>query len=243
MDADPDYQQLARDLRAQILRGEFDDGRPLPTEAELATQYAVSRHTVRRAFQDLVAEGLVSRTRGRGTFVRRAGDRFVRPMGSVEELLSLSEDTRIEVVQPLTRKVDLAGASRLRLATDVVYEIKFVRLHEEQRFCMTTVLLPSAAATLVADISQLQSVGALSSITIIGLLDARLAFPIAEAHQSITVGSLEPAEAQALGCDPLQPTLRVDRLYLDSNGDGVELAISQFLPGYYSYRSRLRREA
>ena len=37
------------------------------------------------------------------------------------------------------------------------------------------------------------------------------------------------------------PVLRVDRLYLDTDGECVELAISHFLPEHYSYRISLLR--
>ncbi|HTF52405.1 MAG TPA: GntR family transcriptional regulator [Pseudonocardia sp.] len=62
------YQSLAQLLRDAINQGSFANGRQLPTEAELVADYGVSRQTVRRALQELVAEGLVSRVRGHGTF-------------------------------------------------------------------------------------------------------------------------------------------------------------------------------
>ncbi|HWK27357.1 MAG TPA: GntR family transcriptional regulator [Solirubrobacter sp.] len=69
------YQLLASDLRRAVAAGHFDDGRGLPTEAELSTRHGVSRQTVRRALQELVDEGLIYRVQGRGTFARPDADR------------------------------------------------------------------------------------------------------------------------------------------------------------------------
>ena len=70
-------------------------------------------------------------------------------------------------------------------------------------------------------------------MTIIALLDARLPAPIAEADQSITVAPADPATAAQLGCAAGDPLLRIDRLYSDTAGRPVELAISHFLPELY----------
>ena len=78
-------------------------------------------------------------------------------------------------------------------------------------------------------------------MTVIGLLDRRLEHPISEAEQSITAAGAEREVARDLGCEEGRPLLRVDRTYLDTRGEAVELATSHFLPEYYSYRVRLRR--
>ncbi|MCU1642930.1 MAG: putative GntR family transcriptional regulator, partial [Nocardia sp.] len=93
--ADSSYQLVARELKVQILQGAFDGGRQLPTEVELANDYSVSRQTIRRAFQDLVAEGMVYRVPGRGTFTQTAHSGYVRQVGSIDDLMGLSEDTRM----------------------------------------------------------------------------------------------------------------------------------------------------
>ena len=64
---EPLHDQLTSKLRA--LAGEIGVGSRLPSEAELGSQYAVSRTTVRRAVQTLVDEGLVVRRQGVGAFV------------------------------------------------------------------------------------------------------------------------------------------------------------------------------
>ena len=84
--------------------------------------------------------------------------------------------------------------------------------------------------------------GAVSAYTIIGLLEPHLRYPIAEAAQSITVApSRRPMSPRRWACEPGHPMLRVDRLYSDSSGTPVELAVSQFLPEQYTYRVTLRR--
>ncbi|NLX08007.1 MAG: GntR family transcriptional regulator [Phycisphaerae bacterium] len=66
----PRYLALKADLRDQILRGRIAQGSQIPPEHELCRRYGISRNTVQRAVRDLVREGLVTRHRGRGSFVR-----------------------------------------------------------------------------------------------------------------------------------------------------------------------------
>jgi GntR family transcriptional regulator len=236
------YTALAREVRSRILHGDYADGRRLPTEAELAARHGVSRQTVRRAFQDLVAEGMVYRVPGRGTFVTRRDGAYLRQFGSIDDLMGLSEDTRMDVTAPLRRLVDVTAASRLRLADDVVHSLTFRRSHDGTPFCVTTVSVPPAVGAVLASVPALTAAGASGGTTIIALLDARLPAPIAEADQSISVGVADPATAGQLGCRAGEPLLRIDRLYSDTAGRPVELAVSSFLPELYSYRIKLRRD-
>jgi GntR family transcriptional regulator len=235
----PAYQVLREQLRDEIAAGRYSDGARLPTESELVAQHGLSRQTVRRAFQDLVAEGAVYRVPGRGTYASEPG-RYLRQLGSIEDLMSLSDDTTMEVLAGLRRRVDVDAASRLRLDDDVVYSVVFRRLHDGVPFVSTTVhLVPSAAQPVLT--SSALADGAVGTHTVIGLLEPHLAEPIAEAAQSITVAPADAAVANAVGCEPGHPMLRVDRLYSDSSGSPVELSVSHFLPEQYTYRVTLRR--
>ena len=240
----PAYQTLYQRLRAELAAGAYRDGTRLPTESELVAEHGVSRQTVRRAFQELVAEGLVYRVPGRGTYAcdgaELAGHRYLRQLGSIEDLMSLSDDTTMEVLSGLRRRVDVEAASRLRLDDDVVYSVAFRRLHDGVPFVLTRVHLPEPVARSVLAAPELAD-GAVSTTTIIGLTEPHLSAPIAEAAQSITVSQADAAVAAAVGCDVGHPMLRVDRLYSDTSGHPVELAVSHFLPEQYTYRVTLRR--
>jgi GntR family phosphonate transport system transcriptional regulator len=63
------WRQIADALEGEIAAGRLAQGAQLPTEAVLATRYAVNRHTVRRALSALAERGLVRASQGRGTFV------------------------------------------------------------------------------------------------------------------------------------------------------------------------------
>ena len=64
-----------------------EPGSPAPSERELVQHFGVARMTVRQALDALVAEGLLERVPGRGTFVaRRAGDLDRRLLSYTEEM-------------------------------------------------------------------------------------------------------------------------------------------------------------
>ena len=235
----PAYQVLQQRLRDEIAAGVYRDGVRLPTESELVAQHGLSRQTVRRAFHDLVAEGVVYRVPGRGTY---ASEAYMRQLGSIEDLMSLSEDTTMEVLQGLSRGVDVDAASRLRLDHDVVYTVVFRRLHDGIPFVVTSVHLPEQLARLVLDSPGLAA-GAVGTNTVIGVLEPHLGSPIAEAAQSITVAPADEQVAAELGCEAGHAMLRVDRLYSDTTGTPVELSVSYFLPEQYTYRVTLRRSS
>ncbi|RMI12527.1 GntR family transcriptional regulator [Cellulomonas triticagri] len=133
----PKYRELAEQLREQYAQAPV--GTPTPSERQLADDTGVSRMTARRAIDELVRSGLLTRAVGRGTFV-------TQPAMSVPlRLTSFTEDMRarghvpssrvlgLEVVRADERVAGVFGTvvgarvtllSRLRLADDVPMAIE-----------------------------------------------------------------------------------------------------------------------
>ena len=65
----PLYREVKRRITRSLRDGDWSQGQPLPSEAQLAVRYGVSMGTVRKAIAELVAERLLVRHPGRGTFV------------------------------------------------------------------------------------------------------------------------------------------------------------------------------
>lgn len=64
LDHAPAYQRLSGEIRRRIVARDLPDGLALPTETELARQFAVNRSTVREALRNLESAGLLTRRHG-----------------------------------------------------------------------------------------------------------------------------------------------------------------------------------
>ncbi len=65
----PAYRQLVEQLSQQILSGELPPGTTLPPIRTVSTELGVSVITVRNAWEDLIADGLIESRAGSGCFV------------------------------------------------------------------------------------------------------------------------------------------------------------------------------
>ena len=65
----PVYFQLKNDLVKKIAKGVWKPGECIASERELCEIYSVSRMTIRQAIGELVQEGVLTRLKGKGTYV------------------------------------------------------------------------------------------------------------------------------------------------------------------------------
>jgi GntR family transcriptional regulator len=240
---DSAYRQLAADLRQAVTAGRYPPGQRLPTETELIASTGLGRQTVRRAFQELVSEGVIYRVRGRGTFAVPGGHRYLRSFGSIDDLMALSLDTELEVVEPLHVMASVEVAGRLAASDDLVMTISFLRLHDGVPFCYTRVHVCMEIGRRLRSLPELDALtepGARASFTIISLVDRVSDRPIHNAEQTATAVAASADVAHRLGCSAGQPVLRIDRLYRDRELQPLELAVNHFHPDRYSYRLQLR---
>lgn len=68
-DKEPIYLQLRDRLVELILDGDLQEGEPLPSVRQIASEQRINPITVSRAFQIMVDEGLVEKRRGLGMYV------------------------------------------------------------------------------------------------------------------------------------------------------------------------------
>jgi GntR family transcriptional regulator len=86
---DPIYEQIVKQLKAQIIGGELGEGDALPSIRKLAQDLAISVITTKRAYEELEREGFIDTVGGKGTFVAAQNREFLREkrMRMVEEKL------------------------------------------------------------------------------------------------------------------------------------------------------------
>ncbi|ARN73445.1 GntR family transcriptional regulator [Oceanicoccus sagamiensis] len=97
----PLYYQMYTLLKNRILDGSIAHGTQMPTEQQLAEAFNVSRITAKRAMDELAAEELVERRRGKGTHVTHHynPEPVQAPLtGMLQKLASMGRDTKIKVL-------------------------------------------------------------------------------------------------------------------------------------------------
>lgn len=125
----PHYKRIYEDLRAQIADKVYVSGDLLPSEHALCKTYGVARLTVRRALEQLVADGFIIRHQGKGSVVKGTpkGVGILSLVSTTSALDSPNLTTRI-VTKPVLRKWTEAFAFSIEKEEEAAGCIYFERL-------------------------------------------------------------------------------------------------------------------
>ncbi len=122
----PVYVQIRERLREEITSGSMKRGEKLPAEHELATQFSVSRMTIRESIEDLVNEGLLYRRHGVGTFV--AFPHLQRDHTRLTSFFDKAQDEGIDVRATLLRLEVIAATPPVAKALDLSPRSQVIRV-------------------------------------------------------------------------------------------------------------------
>jgi DNA-binding GntR family transcriptional regulator len=234
--AEPLYHQTAGVLRARIAEGVWKEGDRLPPEWQLCEEFGVSTITMRRAVATLVAEGLVARLQGKGTFV--TSDHAI--VQGPPQLTSFTEDLRQRGWEPSARvlSVDTQRAenwvsTKLGLPTTApVTRLRRLRMADG---------LPVALQT--AYLSALQFPGLerfdFSHESLYEVLSRRYGVKPGTATDIYRAGKVDQDEARILEVAADSAAFRVERLTTDSTGKRIELVESVIRGDRYTVVLRL----
>jgi GntR family transcriptional regulator len=212
----------------------------LPTEAELARQHSVSRQTVRRAYYELVSDGLVVRYRGRGTFPVVPMP-YVRTFGTVDDLLAQSADTEMEILSPLRGPMRATRHIAASLRVTKLMQMSLRRFHGGLPFSIVLLYFPPDIGEQLAHVPEMPQLGERRPLTVLELLDRALEHPAVSAKQTIRVARIPTRLAKLIDCSPNETVLRIDRIFVDDTDRPIELTVNFFHPDRYSYKLDLRR--
>jgi len=155
----PYYYQLKEIILNQVENGVWKIGDQIPSEYELCNAYQVSRTVVRQALDELVQEGLLTKQKGKGSFVADPKiSETVTFLGSFKaKMEALGYKTQTKV---LSAEICLASkrvAELLEIEPDEqVVSIRRLRLVEQTPMVLQTICLPLSRVPdlLCEDLSQ-----------------------------------------------------------------------------------------
>lgn len=228
----PLYLQLERQLRARVLNGEFSPGDALPTEERICSEYGVSRITVRRALDALIAQGLIVKRRGVGSFVteQKKGVRSIRLSGSLDEFLATAGDLRNEFVscEDVVPPAEISEVLALQ-SGERATRMEVTSFLDQEPVAFVQVYFPLAVGHLL-DIEDVTN-----GLPIIRVVERKMNTRVARAEQQIEADTAGDAAAEHLGLAPTTPVLRVKRVYYSAFEQPIEAAVLRYHPERYKY--------
>jgi GntR family transcriptional regulator len=143
-DAAPLYLQVQKALRNAINKKLLVEDDAIPAERELAEDLDVSRITVRKAIEGLVAEGLLMRRRGAGTFVASRVEKSFSKLSSFsEDMISRGRKPHSEWVSRTSGAVTPEESLSLGLSPGaLVYRFQRIRYADGQTMALEQSTIP-----------------------------------------------------------------------------------------------------
>jgi GntR family transcriptional regulator len=122
----PLYKEIKRQMMEALTGGEWKPGEAIPAERRLSERYGVSIGTVRKAIDELVAENILIRQQGRGTFVAsHTRDRLLFYFFHIVPESGPKSYPDVEFVAFARGKADPIAAERLGIAVgDPVFRMR-----------------------------------------------------------------------------------------------------------------------
>lgn len=134
-DSTPLYKQLVEVLRQQIEEGKIKPEQPIPSERLLCKKYRISRITVRQAISELIANGLIYKKQGKGTYVspKKVNQGLVRFVNFAQTVLELGLKPKTRIVENKAVPADVQTAKLFEIpVTSHILKLSLLGLGDEE---------------------------------------------------------------------------------------------------------------
>ena len=235
------YSKIEQYIRSGIYDGTWKPGEVLPKEIELCEMFQVSRPTVRTALGNLVKEGLITRTKRKGTCVKtwrtlESSTVFIESFQ--QELAEKGLETVTEVLEfrSLEAPANIAAALDLQAGDNVV---KIVRLrYAKDSFDKGPVVLTTSY--ICSDVwprlqrYDLEHTGLRSNLK-------KLGFERSLMEKEIVIHTLSEREARLLGEPAEVPAIALNSVAWDQTGRKMEYCESIYPASRNRFLLRIRK--
>lgn len=233
----PLYFQLYKLLKNCILNGTFVKDMQLPTEKQLSDEFGISRITAKRSLDDLAAEGLVERYRGKGTHVvyeYRPQPVHAPLVGMLQEIESMARNSNAvvldgDMLQPPQHIRDEFG---IKSGEMVLYLVR-TREREGRRFGYY--ISWTLGVKLPEDPKFFEYTPRLAYFREQGL-------GVTHVKQTLRAVGASSDAAKALGVEPGSPLLSLTRRSYNQVDDKeylIDYLLAQYHPDRFQYRMDL----
>lgn len=223
----PLYEQIKQQLTRSLSDGEWQPGAMIPSEMALAQRFGVSQGTVRKAINELVAENMLMRRQGKGTFVVTHADD-----GTAYRFLHL-RNLAGEQAYPHSRfigfgrgKADAHLARRLGVRSgSALVTMQRVLTLSGEAVIYDDIRLPAALLRGISGTMIEEHINAHKG-TLYSLYESRYQIRIIAAQERIRAILADAVVAPLLGVAPGAPLLGIERVAFSYQQQAVEWRMS-----------------
>ena len=232
----PLYEQIKRKILVALEQGVWNPGELIPSEVELANSYHVSSGTIRKALDELVAQHILIRRQGRGTFVathqeEQSKYRFLHlanSQGKIKEstnkILLCSHQKAPEVVYKV---FDMQ-------ADDIFVHIRRLMSFNQQPIVFEDIWLPCPLFENL-NLELLQAWAG----TLYGLIENHFGIHMIHAQERISAVMPTEIAREYLQIDKSIPVLDVFRISFSYGEKPIEVRQAQYVTLEYHYQNYL----
>lgn len=233
----PRYHRVREALSAEIAARRWKPEEAIPSEAEIAETHQVSIGTVRKAIDSLVADGVLERFQGKGTFVRRPDFqssffrffRFASAGGAVRVPVS-----RILKREETTMTVGVAEALGLKAGAPAI-RFSRLRLIEDRPLVLEDIWLPHDRfkALLTIDTREFGDL-------LYPLYEQYCGVMVASAQETLSAEAVSAKNARLLELEPGEPVIVIERVALSADRQPLEWRQSRGPASEFRYQVEIR---
>ncbi len=236
----PLYEQIKQLITRSLAQGEWQPGGVIPSEMDLARRYQVSQGTVRKAIDELVAENMLVRRQGKGTFVATHSDdgttyRFLR----LRNLAGEQEYPQSSFIAFSRGKADASLAKRLGIrGGSALVNMQRILTFSGEAVVYDDIRLPATLLKGISNAMVEEHINAYKG-TLYSLYESRYQIRIIAAHERIRAALADAQVAPLLGVAVGAPLLCVERVAFTYKQQPVEWRMSYINTEHHYYFDEL----
>ena len=235
----PLYRQLMDVLGDAIGAGVLPIGSTLPTEAQLATRFGVSRITVREALQRLENEGVIRKQKAKNAVVlaKPQADTAGWEINSIDDIIAAATGAELDI-----------KSYRPETAPEIAP--LFALPPSEPLHCLRSILRKGGAAYAVSTIYFPPPIGSrlarhhFDDVIVFRVMQRELGIVLGDVRMTVAAELADERLATQLDRPEGSAVMRTSLVYRTTENQPVEVAITEYPADAFhlSYRLTLRRQ-
>lgn len=225
--------QLKSIIKDMIKSGELKEGDVLLPEREICKEQEVSRMTVNKAINSLVAEGILYRKQGKGTFVSKKKKKyqFNNVKGFTDVMKSRGIDIKTDIIkfEMLNPEENIMKKLGISNKKENVYKIIRLRYVENEPFVYEIAYIPEK---ICAGMTK----GMLDNNSLYRILENQYGYRVARVEQTIDPLKLDSYIGEKLHCEKGSLALDIRRTSYNEIDEIIEYTISIIRSDIYQYQ-------